>query len=115
MWRFTLLAAGAWMACESPADRPAEWGYLHPAVIEPSCATASCHSELSAAADLRLDDEAIAYAQLLDRQYVMPGDSESPLLYLLEGDERERMPPDAPLPRADIDLVRRWIEEGAVP
>ena len=43
------------------------------------------------------------------------GDPTSALIPLLEGDERTRMPPDAPLPQADTDLVRRWIEEGAPP
>jgi hypothetical protein len=82
-------------------------------VIEPGCATSSCHSELAATADVRLDDADVAYRDLIDRQYVLPGDPDSPLMFLLEGDERERMPPDAPLPQADIDLVRLWIENGA--
>ena len=56
----------------------------------------------------------VARAQaLIDRQYVIPGDDSSTLLLLLDGNERTRMPPDAPLPAADIDLVRLWIEQGA--
>ena len=47
--------------------------------------------------------------------YVTPGDPNSPILYLLEGRERDRMPPDVPLPPPDIALIQRWIEEGANP
>ena len=50
---------------------------------------------------------------LLARDFVIPGDPASTLMSLLEGDERRRMPPDAPLPRADIHLIRAWIEDGA--
>jgi hypothetical protein len=97
----------------SPASRPAAWSYVHAAIIAPNCATSSCHSARTAAAGVALDDPDTAYKTLIDRQYVIPGDDGSTLLLLLDGDERQRMPPDAPLPLADIDLVRTWIEEGA--
>lgn len=96
-----------------PSERPATWSYVHAAVIAPNCATASCHSERAATAGLVLDDADEAYAALVARQFVVPGDPASTLMSLLEGEERQRMPPDAPLPAADIDLVRTWIAEGA--
>lgn len=96
-----------------PADRPATWSYLHAAVIVPNCATSSCHSSLAETAGLTLDDPDEAYEQLLARSFVVPGDPSSTLMSLLAGDERRRMPPDAPLPAADIELVRLWIEAGA--
>ncbi len=71
------------------------------------------HSSLAETADLTLDDPDEAYQQLLARGFVVPGDPSSTLMSLLAGDERRRMPPDAPLPAADIDLVRLWIETGA--
>ncbi|MBA3459198.1 MAG: hypothetical protein H0T46_04500 [Deltaproteobacteria bacterium] len=79
----------------------------------PNCATSSCHSALAETAGLRLDDPDLAYDQLLARDFVVPGDPSSTLMSLLAGDERRRMPPDAPLPAADIELVRLWIEAGA--
>jgi hypothetical protein len=60
-----------------------------------------------------LDDPDEAYDDLVVRRFVVPGDPASTLMSLLEGDERRRMPPDAPLPAADIELIRRWIEAGA--
>jgi hypothetical protein len=109
-----LLFAVILSACTGdPAARPASWSYLHAAIIAPSCATSSCHSERTAAAGIVLDDPDTAYESLLGQAFVTPGDPASTLLLLLEGDERERMPPDAPLPQADIDLVRTWIEAGA--
>ncbi len=98
---------------EDPRQRPLTWTYLHAAIIAPSCATASCHSSRAATAGITLDDADDAYDQLLARDFVIPGDPASALMSLLEGDERRRMPPDAPLPHADIELIRAWIEEGS--
>ena len=98
---------------EDPRQRPLTWSYLHAAIIAPSCATASCHSSRAATAGLTLDDADEAYDQLLARDFVIPGDPASALMSLLDGDERRRMPPDAPLPHADIDLNRAWIEQGS--
>jgi hypothetical protein len=111
-WLFLL----ALCACAGdPAERPTNWAYIHAAIIAPNCATSSCHSERAQTASLRLDDADVAYQALLDRQFVVPGDTASALVFLLEGDEAPRMPPDAPLPAADIDLVRAWIAGGAQP
>jgi cytochrome c len=103
------------VACDPPGERSIEWSYIHPAIVAPSCATASCHSELAETAGLALDDADVGLAELLARQYILPGDPQSPLLYLLEGDERPLMPPDAPLPHADVELIRDWIVAGAAP
>ena len=97
----------------SPTDRPATWPYIHAAIIAPSCATSSCHSALAATAGVELDDRDVAYTVLLDRDYVVPGDPGCTLMALLNGDERQRMPPDAPLPADDILLIETWIEAGA--
>jgi hypothetical protein len=63
-------------------------------------------------ADLRLDDHAGAL------QVMQPGESSASELYrrLLSDDEFERMPPpdsNRKLTREQIDLIRRWIDEGA--
>ncbi|HVE87601.1 MAG TPA: hypothetical protein VND93_32310 [Myxococcales bacterium] len=102
-------------ACGGEDTRPAQWRYLHAAIIAPSCASASCHSRGTQAGGLAFEDQAMTYQTFLEGQYVIAGDPQSPLIYLLEGRERDRMPPDNPLPRADIQLIQRWIEEGAMP
>jgi hypothetical protein len=108
------LFAGLLVGCSAePSDRPATWSYVHAAIIAPNCATSSCHSERTNTGGIALDDPDTAYRALLEHSYVVPGDPASTLMDLLEGDERTRMPPDAPLPQADIDLVRAWIEAGA--
>lgn len=88
---------------------------MHAAIVAPTCATATCHSALSARAGLVLETPDGAHAALVDARFVVPGDAASPLLYLLEGEERGRMPPDAPLPAVDVDLIRAWIVAGAAP
>ena len=115
--RWVLLCLGALVAActGDPADRPATWPYLHAAIIAPNCATSSCHGARARTAGVVLDDADEAYGALLDRDFVVPGDPSSTLMSLLEGDERRRMPPDAPLPAADIALIRAWIEAGAPP
>jgi hypothetical protein len=113
--------------CESAADRPADWPYIHAAILEPSCATSGCHSALSAQAALNLSTSDGAYAILTGRvcgapplagdaigNFVRPGHPESSrLMYLLRGVQTTVMPPDVPLPDAEIAVIERWILEGA--
>jgi hypothetical protein len=95
----TLLALAAIPAGCGEDDRPPAWSYLHEAILEPSCATASCHSSFSAAGGLKLHDAEAGYAILVGRpcesatppgeaprNFVDPGHPErSRLIYLLRG------------------------------
>ena len=121
-----LTVAAALAACDAADDRPASWGYLHPAVIAPACATAGCHSQLAAQAGVDLSTRTGAYTVLTGRicgedtpvdppgNYVFAGSPErSKLMYLLRGDDVRAMPPDQPLADVEIELVERWILEGA--
>jgi len=105
----------ALVACEDAEDRPASWSYLHAAIVQPSCATSSCHSQLSEVAGIDFSDRDASYQLLLDRQYVIPGDLQSAILAHLDGEQVSLMPPDAPLPAGDIALFERWILDGALP
>lgn len=106
-------------ACGGDTDeRPARWSYISRAIIEPSCATVACHSRFTSRGGLRLEgsDESWVILVGYDERgnYVIPGDpARSKLMHLLRGDEIWRMPPDQPLPEADIALIERWILEGA--
>ncbi len=114
-------------ACDAASDRPTDWGYVHTAILEPSCATALCHSKTAARAAVDLSTSPAAYAVLVGRvcgapplpgdpigNFVRPGHPESSrLMYLLRGDRTTVMPPDVPLPDGEIAVVERWILEGA--
>ena len=95
-------------------DRPAQFSYIYPAIIEPSCATASCHSNYTREAGVNFGlDSDEAYFQLVARHFVTPSDSaDSEVIFLLKADGARRMPPDFPLPQVDIDLISKWIDMG---
>jgi hypothetical protein len=130
-------------ACGSVDDRPAAWGYISPALFQPACATSSCHSRAVAVAGLDLSDPDRGYTSLTGlwvwivdpsgtpeqgckpmdgkvfcqrphRPLVTPFDpAQSRVVNMLRAQHAPRMPPDRPLPEADIRLVERWILNGA--
>ena len=123
----TALVASA--ACGGADDtRAATWGFISPVIIQQNCATSSCHSQASAMAGLDLSTVNNGYTSLLNlklpvrasqgekaRTLVVPYDpDESRLVQMLRARGARRMPPDRPLPEADIALVERWILAGAV-
>lgn len=109
-----MVAVALGAGCGGEDDRPAVLAYLQPAILGPNCATAGCHSKLTGTYGLQLETIEAAEAYLLDGHLVVPYEPEqSRLLYLLRADEAPRMPPDAPLPEADIALFERWILDGA--
>ncbi len=139
--------AGA-AGCNRYDDRPAEWGYISPAIFQPNCATTSCHSPAAAVSGLDFSTPENGYASLtrLWVWVVVPPDGGSPIapgtpcaiqsgtkvceektrplvtpydpagsrvVNMLRARNAPRMPPDRPLPEADIELVERWILNGA--
>ena len=76
----------------------------------------ACHGEKSAKGNFRLDSyEALMAAKGKDRNVVSGKPAASKLYQLLvTKDADDRMPQKAdPLPAVQIDLVKRWIEQGA--
>ena len=122
-----VVVAGVVSGCADVEDRPADWSYIHTAIIAPACATVGCHSTASATAGLDLSTATGAYTFLTGRicgqpltpgsppgNYVVPGSPAfSQLMYQLRGTARTRMPPDLPLPAVEIALIERWIADGA--
>lgn len=110
------IAAALLAGCGIEDDRPATLEYIHAAIIQPSCATANCHSSF-AKADFydfgTLESTRVGFDRLVE-----PGAAaESELIRVLTSPGGEggptRMPYDAPLPNADINLIFTWIELGA--
>jgi hypothetical protein len=126
-WAIAVVATTG--ACGREDDRPATFTYVYETIIAPSCATIGCHNKVSQTYGLQFETKAGAYAGLTGRacneeddlpgeavaNYVRPGDPDrSQLISLLYGDDvPRRMPPDRGMSEVDIELVERWILEGA--
>jgi hypothetical protein len=121
---FLMLVAGL-AGCGGADNRPAKWSYIAPAIIEPNCATVSCHSSVAQRAGVILEPAQKAYDILTGRHFVVAcpqgqdatcmdtAVATSEILYLLRGQGSQRMPPDQALPEADIHLIQTWIADGA--
>jgi hypothetical protein len=95
-------------------DRPAQWSFISATIVEPNCATVSCHSQVAQRAGVDLHTRDVGYHALVDRHFVFPGDSkDSSVMFLMHAQGSTRMPPDVPLPESDIALIARWIDSGA--
>lgn len=129
MVRLALIGAllGA-AACGSDTDdRPATLDYITQTILAPSCAGAECHSAYRAQVGDVFDTPGAARRSIVENGLVIyPDDTANPdssLLIrvltvgapsILSRGDTVRMPYDAPMPDADIALIRRWIDEGAV-
>jgi hypothetical protein len=135
--------AGVFGAGCGSDDRPHAWGYISPAILQPTCATPSCHSRAVAVAGLDFSDPDRGYHSLTGvsvyvavspdaadggacessagrtlclrpRPLVIPYDpTQSRLVNMLRARGAPRMPPDRPLSEPDIALIERWILDGA--
>lgn len=110
------------VGCVNGDPRGPTWDAVSTTIMQPRCGTASCHSSLAATAGIVLDTREAGYRSLVSMPpdgygvFVVGGDPRaSALMFLLLGEEVDRMPQDAPLARADIDLIEQWIVEGARP
>jgi hypothetical protein len=114
-------------ACAAIEDRPATWSYVYTTIIQPNCTSSNCHSGSAGTGGLRFESLGATYVYLTgrlcdpladdgaaDHNFVVPYDPErSKLMYMLRGESTWRMPPDVALPAVEIELVERWILEGA--
>lgn len=84
-------------------------------ILRASCV--KCHGRVKSRGQLRLDNKAFALHGGVSGKVILPGNSrESRLVRLLtESHPEERMPQNAePLSKAKIDVIRAWIDQGAV-
>jgi hypothetical protein len=146
--RFRLMAVSVGFAAGVAAgcgvdERPSNWEYISTVIMQPNCATVSCHSRAAAVAGLDFSDPERGYTSLTKlkvwvvdpsgtpedgcknikgvivcqrgfRPMVTPYNPEqSRLINMMRARNAARMPPDRPLTEASIELVERWIRSGA--
>lgn len=82
-------------------------------LLQKKCA--SCHGESMAKSGLRLDVKSAALAGGDSGLVIVPNDSaKSALLERVSSQGDDRMPPEGdPLSPAQVDLIKRWIDQGA--
>ncbi len=77
---------------------------------------ASCHGGVKKKGGLSLATRSDAFADTKSgAPAIVEGDAEASelIVRLITDDEDDRMPPEEPLSGADIDVLKRWVAEGA--
>jgi hypothetical protein len=111
-------AVGSWLpGLQAQTAPPKKVDFIHEVrpILKESCY--QCHGPEKKKGSLRLDVKALALKGGEDGPVIIPGKgAESPLIQrLLSKDEDQRMPQNAaPLSTAQIDLIRAWVDQGAL-
>jgi hypothetical protein len=121
-----LLLAPAWLVGFTPGTSVAQQPPAQPVrfnrdirpILSNHCFACHGPDQANRKARLRLDRQHDAFADRGGYHILVPGKFQESELYLriTAPDPAERMPPEKankPLTRAEIDLLRRWIEKGA--
>ncbi len=107
-------------------EREASYTYIQSAILMPQCSTIGCHSSRTEVNGHAFDDYEKTYTSLTGGEcatgpgpgfLVNPGSNQRAgllMLRLIGKGVPTQMPPDRPMPQADIDLIAKWIEEGAL-
>ncbi|MEO7733951.1 MAG: hypothetical protein ABIY55_23510 [Kofleriaceae bacterium] len=115
MYRLVLVAAAATAACsQTENNRPLELAYITEAILQPYCSQSVCHSSYKMEYGYSFDTVEASRRSIKDHSLVQPGDSGGSLLYNVLIRSKKRMPYDAPLQEKDIELIKDWIDGGAV-
>lgn len=124
-WLAVVAAAAAALAiaCATRAPRSAAARGPHAAasatqafaILRDRCE--HCHNEDKAKGGLLITDYAALLAGGEHGSAIIPGESAaSRLVQMIEGTVSPRMPhKEDPLPRSEIDVIRQWIDAGALP
>ncbi|MEM7305572.1 MAG: PSD1 and planctomycete cytochrome C domain-containing protein [Planctomycetota bacterium] len=115
------LALAAAALLPQPTARPADEPPIDFArdvrpILAEKCVLCHGPDENDREADLRLDERADVFADRGGYAAVVAGDAAASELFLRVTDELDPMPPesaDAQLTEGEIDVLRRWIDEGA--
>ncbi|MFT3922991.1 MAG: hypothetical protein QM778_10685 [Myxococcales bacterium] len=127
-----------WLACGAPVvtqtevplwARPTgqtnlgDWSGIYTTIVQGRCANGGCHDRITHEGDLDLSDECKGYKALAGTSgqcgvpRLVPGDVNSSVMQQLERRSTcgDPMPPEpaAPLTDPELDVVRKWIQNGA--
>ncbi len=107
-------------------DRPRTVGYITEAILAPTCGEAECHSQFSQHRGYEFDTVKSSRRSLVDNGLIVfdspnydPANPDNALLiiWITQTDPLGlgigRMPFDAPMPNADVNLLKEYIREGA--
>jgi hypothetical protein len=102
-------------------DRPRTLEYITQTILAPTCAAAQCHSAFKQEVGDEFDTVDAARRTIVVNGLVAPGDPSGSYLYKsittgvqsMFDSNNVRMPFDAPMPDADVALIRAWIQDGA--
>ncbi|MCA9428519.1 MAG: hypothetical protein KC994_25795, partial [Candidatus Omnitrophica bacterium] len=117
LWMATLVSLGGPTDSIGARDVPDFSRDIRP-ILSENCFQCHGPDKETRKAGLRLDTREGIFQDLGGYHPVVPGDLDASELYsrITSRDENERMPPKASnrsLSEAQIDLIRRWIENGA--
>lgn len=127
MKRLVLIGALLAGACGTTDDRPRTLAYITDTILAPTCASAECHSAFKRQVGDEFDTVDAARRSIVGNGLVLPDDIADPSSSFLiqsltvgtlsildpKSGTKVRMPYDAPMPDADIDLIKAWIADGA--
>lgn len=71
----------------------------------------SCHPLIISTPDLTNDN---SYDAIIMNNYIVPKDLDASILYQKLLGKPNVMPPSGPLPQNEIELVKKWIVQGAL-
>jgi hypothetical protein len=113
MYRLALGAAVLAIGCDqTDNNRPATVEYITEAILQPSCSQYDCHSSFRMARGYAFDTVELSRRSL--SVLVIPKDTDASLLVQVLTRTIKRMPYDSPLPDKDIELIKLWIDNGAL-
>jgi len=122
MKRLVLIAVLLGGACGATDDRPRTLEYITQTILAPTCAAAQCHSAFKQEVGDEFDTVEATRLSIAANSLV---DTDTPMESTLyksittgvpsrsDITVKVRMPFDAPMPDADVQLILAWIEDGA--
>ncbi len=92
-----------------PADKTVSYSLDIQPIFTNNCI--ACHPAITADPNLTKDN---SYSSITNGVYIVPEDLDASLLYQRLLSNPTVMPPSGALPSTDINLVKKWIEQGAL-